>query len=70
MLIFSPTYMSVSSCLRPSLEFKVNLLSIYDKERPVNAFKKEVTAIAHNCQAQSDSDEEGTGEDSAGNIVF
>ena len=53
-----------------ALEFKVNLLSIYDKERPVNAFKKEVTAIAHNCQAQSDSDEEGTGEDSAGNIVF
>ena len=63
MLIFSLIYFSVSSCLKPSLEFKVNLLSIYDKQRPVNAFKKEVTALAHNCQTQSDSDEEGTGGD-------
>lgn len=54
----------VSSCLKPSVEFKVNLLSIYDKQRPVNAFKKEVTALAHNnCQAQSDRNEEGTGDD-------
>ena len=57
-------YFPVSSCLKPSLEFKVNLLSIYDKQRPVSAFKKEVTALAHNtCQAQSDSNEEGTGDD-------
>ena len=43
----------------------MNVRSIYDKERPVSAFKKEVTALAHNCQAQSDSNEEGTGEDPA-----
>ena len=64
MLIFSIICFPVSSCLKPSVEFKVNLLSIYDKQRRVNAFKKEVTALAHNnFQAQSDRNEEGTGDD-------
>ena len=55
-LIFSFVYLSVSSCLRPSLELKVNLLTIYDKQKPVSTFMKDVTTLAH--KSQSDNDEE------------
>ena len=59
-LIFCFVYLSVSSCLKPSLELNVNLLTIYDKQKPVRAFMKEVTTLAH--KSQSDNGEEETEE--------
>ena len=41
---------------------------MYEKQSSVNALKKEITTLAHKCNAQSDSDEEGT--DLSGNIVL
>ena len=50
----------ILSSLKPSLELKVNLLTVYDKQKPVKTFMKEVTTLAH--KSQSDNDEEETEE--------
>ena len=41
---------------KPSIQRKVNLLSIYDEEKPVAAFKKEAAALSHSTSMESGSD--------------
>lgn len=52
----------MASSLRPSLESKINLLSIYDRQEQVNVFNTEVTKLSHHdgdgLSAESGSDEE------------
>ena len=51
---------AVISSLKPSIQCKVhvNLLSIYDKQEPVNAFNKEATKLRHARLSTSSKDEE------------
>lgn len=46
-LEFGNLQAQVTSCLKPSIPRKVNLLCKNDEEKPVAAFKKEAAALSH-----------------------
>lgn len=46
-LEFGNSDSQVSSCLKPSVQRNVSLLSVYDDERPVSAFRREAEDLSH-----------------------
>ena len=50
-------YVSVSSCLKPSVQRNVNLLSVYNDEKPVSGFRKEAVTLSRSaCEGSGSKD--------------
>lgn len=56
-LDFGDSYTLVSSCLKPSVQRNVKLLSVYNDEKPVSGFSKEAVTLSRSaCEGSGSKD--------------